>query len=129
MALISLGLEQPSQLNKQEQRSISSPVVPVTTGTEWQWLRGGYESDAGEIVSPESALTIPEVYSAIRCLSELISSLPLSLVKKTTNGNEIQVGNSLHDLLNSAVNNQTTSMEWLEQLVTHLMTEGRGSCG
>jgi len=121
MAIQTLGLTVP------EKRSISSsnsPVVPATTGTEWQWLRGGYDSDAGEIVSPESALTIPEVYSAIRCLAELISSLPLNLIKKTINGHDIQVDNPLHDLLNTSPNSQTTSVEWLEQLITHLMTEG-----
>jgi len=121
MAIQTLGLTVP------EKRSISSsnsPVVPVTPGAEWHWLRGGYDSDAGEAVSPESALTIPEVYSAIRCLSELISSLPLNLIKKTANGHDIQVDNPLHDLLNTAPNSQTTSVEWLEQLITHLMTEG-----
>ncbi|MBB5331792.1 phage portal protein [Tunturiibacter gelidoferens] len=108
-----------------EKRSADgAPVVPVNNVAAWHWLRSGFESDAGETVNSETALQLPEVYSAVRAISELISSLPLNLVRKSTNGNAVQVDNPIHQLFSAAPNNQTTSVEWLEQLVTNLMTEG-----
>jgi HK97 family phage portal protein len=123
--MIQLNLSQP------ETRSVSKPAAtptslpsPIAIATDWSWLRGGFGTDSNEVVSPESALTIPEVYSAVRVLAELISCMPLNLVKKTTSGHQIQIDNPIHDLFSAAVNPQTTSVEWLEQLVTNLMVDG-----
>lgn len=83
------------------------------------------ESSTGVKVTPQSALRHSVVFACNRVLSESISSLPLVLYKEDDKGNRFKAKeHSLYNLLNSNPNNEVTTMQWRETMITNINLRG-----
>jgi HK97 family phage portal protein len=79
---------------------------------------------SNELVSPETALTVPAVLAAFTILSEDISSLPLILYRRLERGKERAFDNPYYQLLHDAPNPEHTSMIFRELMMGHLLGWG-----
>ena len=90
-------------------------------------LFGASSTSSGELVTPESALRVPAVMAAVRAISESIAQLPLTLYRHLPDGGkEPATDHPLYDLLCSAPNAWTTSVEFRLNLQTSLSLYGNG---
>lgn len=86
----------------------------------------GYgESASGVIVTPETAMRVPAVASAVNFLAGTLAGLPLNVFRRSGEGRE-QVNSALATSLHDAPNDFTTSFEWRKQMFTAKLTGGRG---
>ena len=97
------------QDNNAEQRSITY-TTPFGTGTN---------------VSPDTALTFTAVWSAIRLLTESVSSLPISVYKIENNGDKTEaVKESLYSLLKYKPNTYQNKITFFEKIMMDLCVNG-----
>ena len=97
------------QDNNAEQRSITY-TTPFGTGTN---------------VSPDTALTFTAVWSAIRLLTESVSSLPISVYKIENNGDRTEaVKESLYSLLKYKPNTYQNKITFFEKIMMDLCVNG-----
>lgn len=88
------------------------------------WLSGG-RSDAGQMVSPRSAMQLTAVYGAVKILSEAIAELPLHLYRYTDNGGKQKALNHpLYFLMHDEPNPEMTSFIFRETIMSHLCLWG-----
>lgn len=87
-------------------------------------LRGEYETDAGAIVSPETAMRHSTVYSCVNVLAEDIAKLPLITYKRDGRKKERAPDYWLYPLLHDAPNEWQTSIEFREMMQSHLELAG-----
>jgi HK97 family phage portal protein len=99
--------------------------VPRAT---FEYLVGGldYTSESGIIVDSDTALTLSAVWRAISIISQTISTLPLSLYRKLSNGDrELLVDHPAIQLINNP-NELATPILFKEALQTSVLTWGNG---
>ena len=97
------------QDNKAEQRSITYST-PFGTGTN---------------VSADTALTFTAVWSAIRLLTESVSSLPISVYKVENNGDRTEaVKENLYTLLKYKPNTYQNKITFFEKIMMDLCVNG-----
>jgi len=85
------------------------------------WLR----SDAGELISPEAAMSISAVYACVRILAESVASLPLMLYQRRSDGGKVRVtDHPLYELLHNAPNREMSSFTWRETCQGHVSLWG-----
>ena len=95
--------------NKAEQRSLSY-TTPFGSGTN---------------VSPDTALTFTAVWSAIRLLTESVSSLPISVYRVENNGDKTEaVKESLYSLLKYKPNSYQNKITFFEKIMMDLCVNG-----
>lgn len=90
------------------------------------WFGAGGTTAAGKNVTPENALAVVAVFTAVRLISETLGSLPLKLFRDLGNGKgrEEARGNPLWKLLHDQPNEFQTSMEFLEMMQGHALLRG-----
>ena len=88
------------------------------------WLTSSVTSTPGIDVTPETALEVPAVLSAVRAISETIAQIPLNLHRLTEGGTEIADDLPLHHLLHQQPNPEITSFDWREMSQANLCTWG-----
>jgi HK97 family phage portal protein len=82
-------------------------------------------SNAGPVVSAESAMRLSAVWACVRILSETIASLPLHVYRELANGDrEKAKGAPEYEVLHSRPNRRMTSFIWREVGEAHLETWG-----
>tara|TARA_R110001599_G_C12233250_1_gene658196 strand:+ start:1209 stop:2444 length:1236 start_codon:yes stop_codon:yes gene_type:complete len=97
------------QANKVEQRSITY-TTPFGTGTT---------------VSADTALTFTAVWSAIRLLTESVSSLPISVYRAENNGDKTEaIKESLYTLLKYKPNIYQNKITFFEKIMMDLCING-----
>ena len=80
---------------------------------------------SGVSVTPETALTFTAVWSAIRLLSESVSSLPISVFKKETNGDTIEaINDPSYSLLKFKPNSYQNKITFFEKIMMDLCVNG-----
>jgi phage portal protein BeeE len=80
---------------------------------------------SGSSVSPDTALRVPAVYAAIKVIAESIAQLPLVLYRHLPDGGkQPATDHALFDLLGSAPNEWTTSVEWRLAMQSALSAHG-----
>lgn len=109
----------------------SSPENPSTTlGNSASWLvewAGGGATASGITVSAETAITISQVFSAVRILAEGVGSLPLHVYRRLSGGRkERAYDHPLYALLHDEPNPETTSVTFREALQGHAALRGNG---
>ncbi len=73
----------------------------------------GGETASGAHVSPETAMRVPAVFSAVRAIAETVASTPLRLYRKTPDGGrELAEDHPLWPLLTEAANGWTPAYEF-----------------
>ena len=89
------------------------------------YIWGGWaKSAAGVSVTEESALTYSAVYACVRILAESMAGLPLILYRQRGRNRERATGHPLYFLLKEQPNDDMTSFEFRELLVSHVATWG-----
>lgn len=88
------------------------------------WFAGGL-SDAGQPVSPQTAMQLTAVYGCVRILSEAIAELPLNVFRYNEDGSkEKAYKHPLYFLLHDQPNPEMTSFQFRETIMSHLCLWG-----
>lgn len=87
-------------------------------------LLRGYETKAGQTVSPTDSLQSSVVYACVKVISETIASLPLFVYRRVDGGKEPATNDYRFRLLHDRPNNFQTSFEWKEMLSGHACLRG-----
>jgi len=106
---------------------ISSIFANATTQANdvgWGGASVGEQASSGVKVNQDSAMRTSAVFACVRLISETISSLPISIYRKTSTGKEIINDHPLYNILHFAPNETQTAMERFEQQVAALMLYG-----
>ena len=93
-------------------------------GAIYGWVFGGQQSAAGELIDDATALSIMDVYSCIRLISQTIGSLPLKLYETTTKGRMEAMDNYLYALLAVQPNPEMGSVVFWETVTGCLALTG-----
>lgn len=101
-----------------------SPQIAAGNGG-WLSGLGGMRSDAGPLVTVESALALTAVQACVTLLSESIAQLPLELFRRTKDsGREAAKDHPLYRILAHAPNEWQTPLEFREQSQMSAGTRG-----
>lgn len=84
------------------------------------------ESWAGEHVTPQRAMQLSAVWSAIRLTSQTMASLPLTMFQDTASGPQPVSGTDTGALITESPNDEQTPMEFWEQMVGCMELVGDG---
>jgi HK97 family phage portal protein len=106
----------------------SSPENPSTSlSNPAQWLVDlfGGTTDAGVLVSEQSAMKASAVYACVTLIAKTIGSLPLKVYRRKPNGDSIEVPDTLpYYLLHDEPNPAMTSCVWREFLTANVLLGG-----
>lgn len=90
----------------------------------------GFGNDVGKVKTPETALEIAAVYSAVTLISRDVARMPINLVSRKVDGKNreswIKVRNHpLHKILTVAPNATQTPFEFISTIMTQLLLTGQ----
>jgi HK97 family phage portal protein len=109
-----------------ESRSLNNPSVPLSDGAAYESTFGsGAISAAGEAVNETTALGVPAVWQAVRCIAGTIAHLPFNLFRTTAKGTEKATRDPLYRIIHDRANDVHTSFMWRKWMVSRLLIEGR----
>lgn len=89
-------------------------------------IDGSLGSGAGISVSEESAMRTSAVFACVKVLSETVASLPLFLYKTEKNKKLKAQDHPLYEVLHDLANEEMTSMNFREAIMTSLLLYGNG---
>ncbi len=83
---------------------------------------------AGEVVTVDTALGVPAIWSAVNFLAGTVAGLPLKVYRRTAGGSEVASNHPLSDILNEVSNAQDlqSSFDFRKWLLEQTLTGGRG---
>ena len=110
--------------------SVEDPNVPLG----WEAIshaiesRGGGPSDAGIIISEDTAMRFGAVFACVRVIGGTIGSLPLEVFQRTKSGNGKTDArtNRAYPILHNRPNPQMSSMVWREAVQANTLLTGAG---
>lgn len=109
---------------RREQRSVENPNVPISNRAVLAIFGIEDTSDAGELVTVESALGVPAVWAAVNFMAGTLAGLPMHVYRRSTEGRK-RVKGEMAGLLHDAVNDEMSSFEWRKRKFDQVFTEGR----
>lgn len=99
-------------------------------GSRFASFWGGYfgiGNAAGQVVTPESALSLSAVYRAVRLTGETVASLPVNCYVEEGSGPVLARGSQVDTLIRVSPNADQTPMEFWEQMVGCMELLGEGA--
>ncbi len=90
------------------------------------WPTSGSTSNAGELVSSESALSLSAVFDAVRKTAQLIGTTPLQQLEKDAEGNPVEVDDDLQQILTGKPAPHLTAEQFWEGQVAQMLLRGNG---
>lgn len=90
------------------------------------WNLRGSQSQSGENVTEETALTYSAVYNAISLISGTVGSLPLHLMQQTGKTKQVFDKNPLYRVMHTKWNQYVTAMAGREAMTAHILAWGNG---
>ncbi|HZU86612.1 MAG TPA: phage portal protein, partial [Anaerolineaceae bacterium] len=97
----------------------------ISSESALAWLKGGYDTYAGEDVSPGTSIGLTAVWACVKVLAETVGSLPLILYRRLPNGGkERATKHPLYKVLHDRANREMDSLTWRETAMGHLATWG-----
>ena len=88
------------------------------------FVTGGSNSASGVNVTPETALEVPAMLSAVRAIAETMAQVPLNLHRVTEDSTTVASDLPLHHLVHQQPNPEITSFDWREMQQATLCTWG-----
>lgn len=89
------------------------------------WLGGGINTTAGQIVNKDAAMRLSAVYACVRVLGETLASTPITLYKRVSNGGrEKAVDHRLYNVVSKKPNRFQTKFSFFELGMYRLNLEG-----
>ena len=79
---------------------------------------------AGELVTPERALSVSAVAACVRLLSETTAALPLHVYRDLGNSRLIEGGHPLYNLIHSQPNEFMSSFTFFQTAIMHILLHG-----
>lgn len=117
-------------IGKQIKRGAKKIVnLSLTDPKAWDrslWNLYGAQSQSGETVNEETALTYSAFWNAITLIAGPLGSLPLHLMRLQGKNKQYATKNSLYDVLHTKFNPYMTAMAGRECLAAHALTWGNG---
>src|SRR5690606_17491853 len=89
------------------------------------WAQFGVRA-AGQQVNEQSVLRLSTVWACARLISETISTLPLGLYQRTSNGRVSATGHSLYNLIHARPNADSTAAVFWEAMIASMLLRGNG---
>ena len=106
--------------------SLENPSVSLADASAWYQVFGGWSrSDAGVVVTRETALGVTPVWAAVNFISSTIASLPLDLYAREATGRAVAEDDSLHAILHDDVNPEMSSFRWRKYAMQSVLLDGR----
>lgn len=107
----------------------TSPENPSTSlSNPSSWLVdafGGTSTDSGVLVSEATAMRTSAVYGCVSLIAKTIGSLPLKVYRRKTNGDPVEMPDTLpYYLLHDEPNPAMTSVVWREFLIANILLGG-----
>ena len=104
---------------------IKNVFVPKPVKTENRNLNFNSSFPSNNTITNAKALTLTAVWSAIRLLSESVSTLPISVYTKESNGDKLEDTNSpIYKLLKFKPNFYQDKVSFLEYVMLSILTDG-----
>lgn len=88
------------------------------------WSSAGVTAKSGQVVSPETAMTLSAVWGCVKHTSELVSTLPMAMYEKKANGDRQVVEDHVSDILTESPNSEQTASEFWEGMIAHMLMRG-----
>lgn len=101
----------------------------VTDEKMWNpllWNLYGAQSQSGETVNEQTALTYSAVWNALLLYGGTLGSLPLHLMRRNGRKNEHATDHSTYKIMHTAANPYMTAMALRECLTIHVLSWGNG---
>jgi HK97 family phage portal protein len=106
--------------------SLENPSISLADASAWYQVFGGWSrSDAGVVVTRETALGVPAVWAAVNFISSTIASLPLHLYARDGAGRAVAEADPLHAILHDDVNPEMSSFDWRKYAMQSVLLDGR----
>jgi HK97 family phage portal protein len=109
--------------------SIEDPNVPLG----WEAIshaiesRGGGPSEAGIVISEDTAMRFGAVFACVRVIAGTLGSLPLNVYKRRkSGGQDLATDNRAYPILHDRPNPQMSSMVWREAVEANTLLTGAG---
>jgi HK97 family phage portal protein len=83
-------------------------------------------SDAGVVVTADTAMQISVVWSCVRLISETIATLPLSIYERTRDGKRVASSHPLHFVVHDQPNDEVSASVFWEAMVAAMLLRGAG---
>lgn len=99
--------------------------VPIGLTDAAFWQQFGV-SAAGQQVNEKTVLKLSAVWSCTRLIAETISTLPLGLYQRTSNGRVSANGHPLYSIIHSRPNADTTAAVFWEAMIASMLLRGNG---
>lgn len=100
-------------------------TTPITTPAAlYDLLARGSVSSSGVAVTPDSAMSLPWVFAAVRVLAETVGQMPVAIYQKSGRERNERPEHPLHKLLHYSPNRFQTSVEFWEWVTACLATRG-----
>jgi len=103
--------------------------LSITNPKAWDrslWNLFGTQSESGETVTEETALTYSAFWNAVVLISGTIGSLPLHLMRPDGREKKQAIDQSLYHVLHTKYNPYMTAMAGRECMSAHILTWGNG---
>lgn len=97
--------------------------VPIALTTEEFWKEFSVNA-AGQTVNERTIMQLSAVWSCTRLISETISTLPLKLYEKRSDGRVVARQHPLYELLHSQPNRDATSSVFWEAMIAAMLLRG-----
>jgi len=98
--------------------------IGLTDGAFWQEFFGGATA-SGKNVSVDSAMQLSAVWACVRLLSETVSTLPLKVYRRKSDGSrDLARGHPLHRLLSQSPNSEMTPGRFMLFVVASICLRG-----
>lgn len=81
---------------------------------------------AGEIITPDTAVTIPAVWACLRYLSQTVAGLPWRVMRDTDRGGEVATTHPVHWLIARRPSDEWSSFQFRETLTHWALRWGNG---
>ncbi len=91
-----------------------------------RWVQGGWETDAGVTVTPDSAMMVMAFLACVRIISDTIASLPLITYERLARGKNRATDHYLYPILHDEANPEMSAFTFRRLLLAHECTRGNG---
>lgn len=97
--------------------------ISLTTGTFWQEFYG--TSSSGKVVTADKAMRLSAVWACVRLLSESVSTLPLKVYERQTDGSrKLAQSNTVYQVLCRRPNPEMTPSRFMLMVVASICLRG-----
>ncbi|QDK32680.1 phage portal protein [Sphingomonas sp. IC081] len=112
---------------RKESRSLDDPTVPLSDASAWNELFRLSSTVTGDTVTEEKALGVTAIWQAVNAIAGAISSLPLHLYRKTSDGAVKDTANPLYYIIHDRPNDTQTTAAFFRWFVARLLLHGRAT--